>query len=120
MTPATIGVRTQSYNGASLVPPVVINSTALYVQDKGTRIRDLGYEFANDKYTGQDLSLMSEHLFDGFEIVEMAYADEPYGILWCVRDDGVMLGLTYQREHQVWGWHQHNTDGNFESVTKYH
>jgi len=116
LTPATIGVRPQSYNGASWVKPVVINSTALYLQEKGARIRDLGYEFSSDKYTGNDLSIMSEHLFEGHQIIEMAYADEPYGILWCVRNDGVLLGLTYLREHQVWGWHQHNTDGEFESI----
>jgi len=116
LTPSTIGVRPQSYNGVSWVKPVIINSTALYLQEKGARIRDLGYEFSSDKYTGNDLSLMSEHLFEGHQIVEMAYANEPYGILWCVRDDGVLLGLTYQREHQVSGWHRHVTDGEFESV----
>ena len=116
LTPSTIGVRIQSYNGSAIVPPVVINSTALYLQEKNARIRDLAYEFSSDKYTGNDLSLMSEHLFEGYQITSMAYADEPYGIVWCVRDDGKMLGLTYQREHQVWGWHQHSTQGEFESV----
>jgi hypothetical protein len=115
LTPSTIGVRIQSYNGSSIVPPVVINSTALYLQEKGARLRDLGYEFTSDKYTGNDLSLMSEHLFEGKQITAMAYSAEPYSIVWCVRDDGVMLGLTYQREHQVWGWHQHSTQGEFES-----
>lgn len=116
LTPSTAGVRVQSYNGASWTTPVVINSTALYVQEKGTRVRDLGYEFSSDKYTGNDLSIMSEHLFDGYTIDEMTYADEPYGVVWCVRSDGLLLGLTYQREHQVWGWHQHSTDGQFESA----
>lgn len=116
LTPATVGVRIQSYNGCSIIPPVVINSTALYLQEKGARLRDLGYEFSSDKYTGNDLSLMSEHLFEDKQIVSMAYADEPYSIVWCVRDDGVLLGLTYQREHQVWGWHQHSTQGEFEYV----
>jgi len=116
LTPSTIGVRPQSYNGSSWVKPVIINSTALYLQEKGARLRDLGYQFSSDKYTGNDLSIMSEHLFEGYQITEMAYANEPYGILWCVRDDGRMLGLTYQKEHEVWGWHQHVTDGEFESV----
>lgn len=116
LTPATIGIRSQSYNGSSWVPPVVINSTALYLQEKGARIRDLGYEFSSDKYTGNDLSLMSEHLFEGYEVTSMAYSAEPFSILWCVRSDGMLLGLTYQREHQVWGWHKHTTDGEFESV----
>lgn len=116
LTPSTIGVRIQSYNGCSKVPPVVINSTALFLQEKGARLRDLGYQFNSDKYTGNDLSIMSEHLFDGYEIVDMAYAAEPYSIVWCVRDDGVLLGLTYQREHEVMAWHKHTTQGEFESV----
>jgi hypothetical protein len=116
LTPSTIGVKSQSFNGASWVSPVIINNTVLYVQEKGGRIRDLGYQFSADKFEGNDLSLMSEHLFEGYEITEMAFSAEPYGILWCVRDDGVLLGLTYQREHQVWGWHQHDLGGTVESV----
>lgn len=116
LTPSTIGVRPQSFNGASWVDPVIINSTALYLQDKGTKIRDLAYDFSSDKYTGNDLSLMSEHLFKDHLITDMTFSSEPFGIVWCVRDDGILLGLTYQREHQVWGWHQHSTDGQVESI----
>lgn len=117
LTPSTVGIRIQSYNGSSWVPPAVIDDTVVYVQEKGGRLRDIKYQFSDDKYSGNDLSIMAEHLFEGFEVKEMAYAAEPYGILWVVRNDGVLLGLTYQREHQVWAWHHHTTDGLFESVT---
>lgn len=116
LTPSTVGTRRQSVNGTSWVPPVIVNSTAVYLQEKGARLRDLGYEYSVDKYTGNDLSLMSEHFFDGYTITDMTFAAEPYSIIWCVRDDGILLGLTYQREHEVYGWHQHDTDGLFESV----
>lgn len=115
-TPATAGSKPQSFNGASWVTPVVVNDTLIYLQEKGSKLRDLNYEFTNDKYRGNDLSIMAEHLFDGYQITEMAYAAEPDSIIWCVRDDGRMLGLTYQREHQVWAWHQHVTDGAIESI----
>jgi len=117
LTPSTIGVRVQSYNGASWVPPVVVDDTVIYVQSKGAKLRDLKYNFGDDKYSGNDLSIMAEHLFKGYEVEEITYSAEPYGILWCVRSDGVLLGLTYQREHQVWAWHKHITDGVVESVT---
>lgn len=122
LTPATAGIRKQSNNGSSWVPPAVINDTIVYVQSKGGRIRDINYEFVDDKYKGNDLSIMSEHLFENHTIEEMAYSAEPFGILWVVRDDGVLLGLTYQKEHQVWAWHHHNTASNagvsvVESVT---
>src|SRR5690606_12952075 len=105
--------RIQSYNGCNWVPPVVINDTVLFVQEKGSRVRDLGYTFTSDKYTGNDLSILAEHFFEDFQIEEMAYAEEPYGIVWCVRNDGAMVALTYQRDQEVWGWHQHDTDGFF-------
>ena len=117
LEPSTVGVKVQSKNGCSWVPPVVINDSIIFVQEKGGRVRDLGYLFAADKFLGSDLSLMAEHLFEGFEIEEMAYSAEPYGIIWCVRSDGVLVAMTYQKEHKVWAWHHHITDGFFESVT---
>jgi hypothetical protein len=117
LTPATVGVRKQSNKGASYVAPVISDATIIYVQSNGARLRDLNYAVEADNFRGDDLSIMAQHLLEGFEIQEMVLADEPYGILWMVRNDGKMLGLTYQRQQQVWGWHQHVTDGTFESVT---
>ena len=116
LIPSTVGYRTQTRNGASWVRPAVVDDTVLYVQEKGTKIRDLRYAFADDKYSGSDLSIMAEHLFADHTIKQLAYSEEPYGILWAIRDDGVLLGLTYQREHQVWAWHQHSTKGKYGSI----
>jgi hypothetical protein len=121
-TPSTVGVQVQSYNGSSWVRPVTIDNNILYVQENGKKIRDMGFQWQSDSYVGNDLSIMSNHLFEDYTIEEMAYAAEPYGVVWCVRDDGSLLGLTYQREHQVWAWHRHTTGpagirlDNFESV----
>ena len=116
LTPSAVGAKTQSYNGSSWVQPVLIDTEALYVQEKGTKIRNISYQFVDDKYNGSDLSILAEHLFDGYQIEEMTYSLEPYGIVWATRDDGVLLGLTYQKEQQVTAWHQHTTQGAFESV----
>lgn len=116
LTPSTIGAKAQSYNGASWVQPVLVDTSAIYVQEKGSKIRDIGYQFMDDKFTGNDLSILSEHLFEDYQIEEMAYTLEPHGIVWAVRNDGVLLGLTYQKEQQVTAWHKHTTQGTFESV----
>lgn len=116
LTPSTIGAKPQSYIGASDVRPAVVSDSILFVQDKGSRIRDLNYGIDEAKYTGNDLSIMAEHLFTNRTVVDMAYAVEPCGILWCVMSDGKLIALTYQKEHKVWAWHRHETDGFFESV----
>ena len=43
----------------------------------------------------------------------MSYNQEPDSILWCVRDDGVLAGLTYQRSENVIAWHRHKLGGTF-------
>ena len=116
ITPSAIATKQQGYRGSSTVPPQVIGNTALYLQSKGSTVRDLGYEFASDSYTGTDLTVLSSHLVDGYQIQEWAYQQVPFSCTWCVRDDGVLLGMTYMREQQVIGWHHHDTDGFVESV----
>lgn len=116
ITPASVSTKIQGYRGSSQVPPIVIGNTALYLQDKGQTVRDLGYEFASDSYTGNDLTILASHLVQGKQIVEWSYQQVPFSCVWSIRDDGTLLGMTYMREQQVIGWHPHDTDGEFESV----
>ena len=87
------------------------------MQEKGSLVRDLAYRFEDDVYSGSDLSVMSSHLFKGYQIADWTYAQVPNSVCWSVRDDGSLLGLTYMREQDVWGWHRHATDGAFEGAT---
>ena len=116
ITPSSIERRPQSYWGCADVPPLVVGNTLLFVQDKGSKIRDLSYSFESDGYAGSNLSVLAEHLFDGRTVEEWAFAKVPHSLVWCIRDDGRLLTLTYLREHEVWGWAQHETDGTVESV----
>lgn len=115
MTPSNISLKPQGYRGATDIPPLIIGNTVLYVQ-RGEIVRDLTYTFESDSFTGNDLSVLARHMFDGYEIMAWAYAQSPDSIVWAVRSDGTLLGFTYLREHQVWAWHRHVTDGYFESV----
>lgn len=116
VTPATIGARLQGYRGAAELPPLGIGNSVLFVQDKGQVVRDLAYEFTQDAYVSNDMTVMASHLLKGYEIVDWAYQSHPFSVVWMVRNDGVLLGLTYMREQKVVGWHRHDTDGEFESV----
>lgn len=114
LKPGEINAEQHSYNGSSaLLSPLVVGATALYVQSRGSVVRDLGFEFETSGYKGNDLSLFAAHLFDGYTIVDWAYQQIPHSIVWAVRDDGVLLGLTYIREQQIWGWHRHDFENGF-------
>lgn len=117
ITPTTIAFKPQSYNGAARIPALVIGNAALYVQNRGYVVRDISYQFDVDGFTGGDLTVFSSHLTEGRPIAEWDYQQTPFSIAWVVREDGVLLALTYMREQQVVGWTPMEIDGFVESVT---
>ena len=106
----------QSYYGSSKIKPVISGSMVLFVQSGGNIVRDLGYNYLSDSYDGQELTLFANHLFEGKQIVDMAYSKEPHRILWCVMSDGTINALTYNPKQKISAWHTHKTAGEFESV----
>jgi len=116
ITPSSVVVVPQSYFGANRVRPVVINKNILYVQDPGSAVQDLAYNLFVNIYEGSDLTVLASHLFYPHTIIQWDYQHTPHRILWAVREDGVLLSLTYVREQEVIGWAHHHTQGTFESV----
>lgn len=116
LTAKTIQASQEGYDGSSIVPPVVVGNSAVYVQARGNRVSSFGYSINDDGFAAADLTLFSAHLFKGKELTSVAYQKIPDSIVWYVRDDGVLLGLTYLPEQQLVGWHWHDTDGFVESI----
>lgn len=116
-TPLTIGYDPQSFDGAAFLRAILTGDSALFAQNGSTKVRDLLYKTDTDKFRGDELTVLARHLFDrNRTIVDMDYAKEPHGILWIVRSDGALIGLTYLKEQEVIGWHRHDTQGWFERV----
>lgn len=118
ITPTDINTKQYSYNGASSrLAPIVIGNTAIYVQARGSIVRDLGFDYQVDGYNGNDLSVFSSHLFEEYTLLDWSYQKVPHSIVWIVRDDGTMLGLTYLREQALLAWHRHEfEDASVENV----
>jgi hypothetical protein len=116
ITPTSVSVKPQSYVGANNVQPIIVNNSLIYSAARGGHVRELGYNWQSNGYITGDLSIRAPHLFDQHTIVDMGFSKSPYPIAWFVRDDGKLLGLTYMPEQQIGAWHQHDTDGEFESV----
>jgi len=116
ITPTSISVKPQSYVGANNTQPVIVNNSMVYAASRGGHVRELGYNWQANGFITGDLSLRATHLFDNFLILDMALAKAPMPCVWFVNDQGKLLGLTYVPEQAIGAWHQHDTDGLFESV----
>ena len=117
VSPEQIVANAQSFTGASDVPPILVNYDILYVTSDGTKVRDLTYNIYFNTFTGEDISTISSHFFYGYSLVQWAFSEKPYNLVWAVRNDGIMLSLTFLKEQQFCAWAQHyTTGGQFESV----
>lgn len=116
ITPKTVGISTQSFWGSAKLAPLIIGNSVLHSQRFGGRVRDLYYSLEKDGYAGNDLSIMAPHLFEDHRLLQWCYQQTPGSNVWIVRDDGVLLCMTYLKEHNIYGWSRHVTKGKVKSV----
>jgi hypothetical protein len=99
------------------VAPAIAGSSILFLQRAGRKLRELLMDSYAVAYTGpfQDVTVLSEHVTLG-GITQMAYQQELDSIIWAVRADGTLVGITYEKTQDVVAAHRHVTDGLFQSV----
>jgi len=116
VTPTQVMATPQAFNGCGDLQPIVIGYEILFIQSAGSVVRNLSYNFFANIYTGADITVLSSHLFNNHTIKSWAYAEEPDKVIWCVRDDGILLSMTFLKEQEVAGWAQHQTAGKVLAV----
>lgn len=116
VTPSNITPRNQETYGANNVEPIKIGPRMVYVQQRGSSVRDVGYSYDSDSYNGVDLTLLAKHLVRDNILVDGAYTQEPDSCSFFVRDDGKIICLTYVPDQRVYAWSHMLTDGQYEAV----
>ncbi|EKA73459.1 hypothetical protein [Acinetobacter baumannii] len=120
VTAASVNMNKQYSTGANDVTPVEVDGAAIFSSDQTGHVHEvsLASGYNASFYQTIDLSIMCPQLFDGHKIVDCALLRNPLNIIYFVRDDGVLLSLTYEPQQQVWAWAEHHTNGKFLSVAE--
>nr|BAR37490.1 putative tail tubular protein B [uncultured Mediterranean phage uvMED] len=116
ITPTNILIKKQSNHGAANVDAVAVGNATLFLQRARRKIRELAFNFDVDGYVAPDMTILAEHITEG-GLTQVAYQQEPNQIIYATREDGELIGLTYQREQQVVAWHRHIFGGRFGVAT---
>lgn len=114
LSPTNISAKRPTSNGSANIAPVRTSKAPVYVQRAGRKVRALQYVFELDGFHSPNLTRYADHVTES-GIVDMDFAAEPYPILWAVRADGVLAGLTIENDEEVLGWHRHILGGSFGS-----
>jgi len=107
VTPTNVSVKPADDIGAASIKPVETQNATLFVDQFQSKLLELSFFFEEDSFRSVDLSILSEHLLKESNVDQIDYQPSPDNLIWCVRADGKMLGLTYLRQQKVVGWHTH-------------
>lgn len=114
-TPSSMGARPQTSHGCNLVSPLRIGHDVIFCQRDGRRVRSVVFDLEKSANTARDLTVISEHITES-GVVDMAFQQDPDFIIWCIRQDGTMISLTYLDERETIAWARHTTRGTFKNV----
>lgn len=103
----------ESYSGSCGLRPFATKKSILYVDSSKNTVSNFVYSYELNGYSGQNLDILARDLLDGYYVKDVSFRDTPYGVMYAVRSDGTLLGLTYLREENIYAWHEHKTQGGF-------
>ena len=106
ISPTQFSLKRRTTYGTSTLPAVLVNSAVLFYMRNKRKLRQWTFNYEAQDYAAEDLSIIAEHITKG-GIDAVAYQQSPDTILWSVRNDGELIGMTYERDQSVIGWHRH-------------
>lgn len=114
LTPVTLRQRMVSTAGSGNVPALVAGDVILFLQRNGRKWRELVYSLEKDGYVSPDMNLLSEHVLGtGVRCAALQRQDDT--ILWCVREDGLLASMSYDRQQEFTAWATHDTRQGFDT-----
>lgn len=98
--------------GSATVAALLVGAAVVLAQRAGRKVHLLSLDEVTQgtTYASSELSLMAGHMLRA-GVKEMAWQQEPWRVLWCVLNDGGLVGCTIMRDQQVIAWHRHTLGG---------
>jgi len=118
VTPTNVSVLRETTFGSSDVRPLRAGASTIMIQKGQEKVKEITFDLDTDGLVGRDLTILAEHLARG-GLTDMIWQQEPELVLWFVRADGTLVGLSYDPANNTIGWHSHPLGGTgvVESIT---
>ena len=114
LTPSNIPkVKIESNNGCCNIRAQLFGDSVLYCQSHYRTINEFSFDWQTQKYNSPNLTLLARHI-TGEGIIDMCFSKKPQPILWCTRNDGMVIGLTYNRDQKIVAWHKQYLNGKVQ------
>ena len=115
ITPSNFNLRDASQQGSANVQAVIIDQRALFIQQGGVRVMDVGPGVDSLKYETADRTVLVPEMGEP-SFIRMAVQRQPDTRVHCVRSDGTVGMLVSDPAENVQAWLDIETNGVIEEV----
>ena len=113
ITANSVEVRRISSWGSAEMTPKALGDDILFIDNSRKNIRAMN---KNNNFSISNLNIYAEHLTKDSRVINWDIVTGDNQIIYLVLDNGSMIGLTYDKDHQVFAWHRYVTDGKFLDI----
>jgi len=120
-TQTNVSVRKQIGLGVKNLQVLQVSDSFMWVSLSGLDVYKLDYTLEQEKYIPTNMTRIASHIAKGATkalsgITDAAFQQSPFPIVWAIRADGELLGMTYEVAENIYAWFRVVTDGAFESI----
>lgn len=118
ITPTSISIKPADGVGGENQIPILRNNEIIFTERGQRTLRSFRFEFTSDDFRSIDLNILSEDITLG-NIKQISFQNGRPEVVWCVKEDGDIVTMTYKPEENVVAWGRVITrDGDeFFSIT---
>lgn len=111
ITPLDFSIRRRSGYGSAYLPAQFFGESLIFVARDERHLLQVVPRTASgsEEWSAVNLNTLADHLIPPDEgIVQFAIQNSPVSILWAVLSNGALIGLTFERDQNVFAWHRHD------------
>lgn len=110
LTPASARAPAVNNVGSSKRQPISNGRSLYYVEDNTRSVRSFIFDFVSDGYATIDQNLVTDNLTEP-GLIQVAEMRGRPDIIWALRRDGVLAGMTFKESENIFAWHRHEVSG---------
>jgi hypothetical protein len=110
ITPSSISAQAISNTGAAPIQPYANGLTVFYVDQTTFRVNSFIFNIQVYNYVTLNQNLISNQLSTS-PFILLAQQRRESSLLWILRADGVLAGMTFNEIESIYGWHRHYMGG---------
>jgi hypothetical protein len=110
ISPSSINAKPINSIGVAPIQPFSSGQSMFYVDRTGRRVQNFLFAFQSNDFVTANQHLAANQLCSSnFLTIVQQRGDS--GLLWVLREDGVLTGLTFNELESIFGWHRHYIGG---------